>query len=75
MLRFFTLSFLVVFIFNVSTRLEYWKPFDGSLGFECPVVDLVAKRGETVYFLEFGGSIVEVKVEGIPGVMTVEDFF
>ena len=80
MLRFFTLSFLVVFIFNVSTRLEDWKkPFDGSLGFECPVVDLVAKRGETweetVSFLEFGGSIVEANVEGIPGVITVEDFF
>ena len=76
MLRFFTLSFLVVFIFNVSTRLEdRKKPFDGSLGFECPVVDLVAKRGETVSFLEFGGSIVEAKDEGIPGVITVEDFF
>ena len=76
MLRCFTSFFLLVFIFIVSTRLV--KPFVGSLGFECPVVDLVAKRGETwggtVSFLDCGWIIGGI-VEGVPGVRIVEDVF
>ena len=73
MLLCFTSFFLLVFNFIVSTRLV--KP---GLGFEFPVVDLVAKRGEiwggTGSFWDCG-CIIGGIVEGVPRARIVEDVF